>query len=205
MEIAQFVKEYNTQFVNALEQTAVSNQNGTSILLENAVAAIVAQLQALQQHNRKLMLVGNGGSAGITSHMALDFWKNGKVKATAFNDASLLTAIANDYSYPEVFAKPIETFAEAGDMLFAISASGNSPNILNAAKAAIERNCTVVTFSGFSQENKLRGLGDFNFYVPAFSYGLVETLHAHLIHLLLDAKMRCADNIDVFQKNTPLP
>lgn len=204
MEIQQFVKEYNNQFVLALEHTEVTNAQGESLLLEVAVNAITEVFKTLSANNKKLMFAGNGGSAGITSHMALDFWKNGKVKATAFNDSSLLTAVANDYSYAEVFSKPIEVFAEVGDMLIAISASGSSPNILNAAKAAKTKECLVVTFSGFSSDNKLRTMGDFNFYVPSFSYGLVETLHAHFIHLLLDAKMRCADGIDVFHKNQPL-
>jgi D-sedoheptulose 7-phosphate isomerase len=204
MEIQQFVKEYNNQFVLALEHTEVTNAQGESVLLEVAVNAITEMFKALSANKKKLMFAGNGGSAGITSHMALDFWKNGKVKATAFNDSSLLTAVANDYSYAEVFSKPIEVFAEVGDMLIAISASGSSPNILNAAKAAKTKECLVVTFSGFSSDNKLRTMGDFNFYVPSFSYGLVETLHAHFIHLLLDAKMRCADGIDVFHKNQPL-
>lgn len=204
MEIQQFVKEYNTQFVMALEHTVVTNAKGEDLLLEEAVKAITEIFKTLSANNNKIMFAGNGGSAGITSHMALDFWKNGKVKATAFNDSSLLTAVANDFSFAEVFSKPIEVFAEAGDLLIAISASGSSPNILNAAKAAKSKNCFVVTFSGFSDENMLRTMGDFNFYVPSFSYGLVETLHAHLIHLLLDAKMRCVDKINIFNKNQPL-
>lgn len=205
MKINEFIATYNEQFVEALRQVEVSDKNGKTIDLDIAVTEIVAQLSACAKQNKKLMLVGNGGSAGITSHMALDFWKNGKVKAMAFNDASLLTAVSNDYSYAEVFSKPIEAFAEVDDMLFAISASGSSANILNAAKAAKSQNCRIVTFSGFAKENTLRTLGDFNFYVPSFSYGLVETLHAHLIHLILDAKMRCADNINIFHKNHPLP
>lgn len=204
MKITDFVQEYNTQFIQALENTETSDKTSTKIQLGNAVEEIVVLFKQLAQNNKKIMFVGNGGSAGITSHMALDFWKNGKVKATAFNDSSLLTAVANDYSYPEVFAKPIEVFAESGDLLIAISASGNSPNIVNAANTAKEKGCYVVTFSGFAPENKLRTLGDFNFYVPSFSYGLVETLHAHLIHLLLDAKMRCADGINIFHKNQPI-
>jgi D-sedoheptulose 7-phosphate isomerase len=204
MEIELFVDEYNRHFINALQSVEVTDNQYKAIPLAEAVSAIVLLMKNISARSGKLMLVGNGGSAGITSHMALDFWKNGKIKATAFNDSSLLTAVANDYSYPEVFAKPIEVFAEPHDALLAISASGSSPNIVNAATMAKEKLCTVITFSGFAKDNALRGLGDFNFYVPSFSYGLVETLHAHLIHLLLDAKMRCADQVDIFHKNQPL-
>lgn len=148
-------------------------------------------------------MVGNGGSAGIASHMAVDYWKNGGVKATAFNDSSLLTCIANDLSYAEVFAKPIETFADKGDVVFCISSSGNSENILNAANQALKSNCTVVTFSGFSKENSLRKLGNLNFYVPSHSYGFAEIIHNLIIHNILDAKLYCFDKKDVFNKNQP--
>ena len=119
------------------------------------------------------------GSAAIASHMALDFWKNANVKAVAFNDASLLTALANDYSYAEVFSKSIEVFGDAGDALMAISASGNSQNIVNAAVSAKQKDIDVITFSGFSLDNKLKQQGAINFYVPSESYGLVETAHAY--------------------------
>ena len=82
------------------------------------------------------MFVGNGGSAGIASHLAIDFSKNGGMRAMAFNDPSALTCLGNDLGYENVFAKQIEFHGRAGDLLIAISSSGRSPNILNAVKAA---------------------------------------------------------------------
>ena len=150
------------------------------------------------------MLVGNGGSAGITSHMALDFWKNGKVKALAFNDPSLLTALGNDIGYEFVFSKSVEMFGDKGDLLIAISSSGNSPNIINASIEARNKGCKVITLSGFSLDNKLIKLGDYNFYVDSYSYGIVEVLHTLMIHNLLDEKLYSIDNIDIHNKNTPI-
>ncbi|MBI2915545.1 MAG: SIS domain-containing protein, partial [Elusimicrobia bacterium] len=131
---------------------------------------------------------GNGGSAAIASHQSVDYWKNGGMRAIAFNDTSLLTCIGNDYGYPYVFEKPIEMFADANDILIAISSSGKSDNILNGAKMAKKMSCPVITMSGFKQDNPLRGLGDLNFYVPAptGAYGFVEIAHLTLCHCFVD-------------------
>ena len=87
------------------------------------------------------MFIGNGGSAGIASHLAIDFSKNGGLRALAFNDPSALTCLGNDLGYENVFAKQIELHGRAGDLLIAISSSGRSPNILNAVEAARCRDC----------------------------------------------------------------
>src|SRR5690242_2940649 len=100
----------------------------------------------------KIMFVGNGGSAGICSHLAIDFSKNGGLRAMTFNDPSALTCLSNDLGYENVFAKQIEFHGRTGDLLVAISSSGRSPNILKAVKAARVANCKVVTFSGFTED-----------------------------------------------------
>ena len=84
------------------------------------------------------MFIGNGGSAAIANHQAIDFTNSGKFRAMTFNESSALTCIANDYGYDQVFAHPIRTFAEEGDMLVAISSSGKSKNILEGVKAACQ-------------------------------------------------------------------
>ena len=147
-------------------------------------------LKEVLKNNKKVVFIGNGGSAGIASHMAVDFWKNGGIKAIAFNDSSLLTCISNDYGYEHVFAKPIETFADDGDLLIAISSSGNSPNILNGVEVAREKGLKVITLSGFKQNNKLSSLGDINFFVPSLEYGPVEVLHQFICHYILDILLK---------------
>ena len=134
----------------------------------------------------KIIFIGNGASASISSHMAVDFWKNARIKAMAFNDAVLLTCISNDFGYDQVFARPIDVFAHPGDILFAISSSGSSRNIIEAVRAARRRKVKIITFSGFLQNNPLSKLGDLNFYVPASRYGLVEVIHHSLCHYILN-------------------
>jgi D-sedoheptulose 7-phosphate isomerase len=147
--------------------------------------------QAHEAHDggNKIMFVGNGGSAGIASHLAIDFSKNGGLRAMAFNDPSALTCLGNDLGFENVFAKQIELHARAGDLLVAISSSGRSINILNAVKAARTAGCKVVTFSGFTEDNDLRRVGDINFFVRSKEYGFVEVSHLTLCHAVLDIDM----------------
>ena len=151
--------------------------------LSTAIDLIVKQTS----QGLKLMFVGNGGSAAIASHQAVDYWKNGGMRAIAFNDSSLLTCIGNDFGYSQVFAKPVEMFADSGDVLVAISSSGRSENILLAVNAAKGKDCRVITMSGFSPDTPLRFAGDLNFYVPSQLYGHVEIVHLALCHCILDA------------------
>jgi D-sedoheptulose 7-phosphate isomerase len=204
MDILSFVERYNSEFIGLVSKFEATDDAGTSVPFAEAIADSVKLVNNLQASGKKIMMIGNGGSAGITSHMAIDFWKNGKVKATAFNDSSLLTCISNDFSYEEVFVKPIEMFGEAGDMLFAISSSGNSANIVKASDAAKAKQIDVITFSGFAPDNKLRSKGLINFWAPSYSYGYIEILHNYIIHMILDAKLYCHERIDIFNKNQSL-
>ncbi len=134
----------------------------------------------------KVIYIGNGGSSSIASHMAADLWKNGGIKALCFSDASLLTCLANDLGYENVYSAPTASFAEKGDVFVAISSSGKSPNILKAAETALKKGCVLVTLSGFGADNPLRSMGAINFYVPSSVYGVVETAHAAICHAVVD-------------------
>ena len=123
------------------------------------------------------MFIGNGGSAAISSHQALDFFLNCGVKTMPFNDPCFLTCLANDFGFENVFSKQILPIAEKGDILVAISSSGRSPDILNGAKVAREKNCHIITMSGFKPNNPLRKKGDINLYVDSESYRFVEASH----------------------------
>jgi D-sedoheptulose 7-phosphate isomerase len=157
------------------------------LALDAAVALAVKRIIAAGKKGNKVMLIGNGGSAAICGHIAVDLLKNAGVAALTFNDASLLTCISNDLGYEQVFAKPVEMLAKKGDILIAISSSGKSKNILNAARKAKAKGCCVMTLSGFSPANPLRNMGELNFYVPSFSYGTVEIVHLAVCHAFVDS------------------
>ena len=156
--------------------------------LNEAAQRAVDMILALQAP-QKVMLIGNGGSAAIVDHMKNDLCKSVGVRAMVFTDISLLTAVGNDHGYPHVFEFPVELWADAGDVLVAVSSSGQSENILRAAKVAVNKGCRVITLTGFKTHNPLRQLGDVNFYVASDSYGYVETIHAIITHILTDSAM----------------
>lgn len=147
---------------------------------------MITRSRAAHSSGHKLIFIGNGGSASISSHMAQDFSKSAGIRALALNDASFLTSVGNDLGYDQVFAKQIEVHASVGDLLVAISSSGRSPNILNAIEVAQDRGCRIVTLSGFCSDNPLRRLGNYNLYTPSNSYGFVEISHLAILHCVLD-------------------
>jgi D-sedoheptulose 7-phosphate isomerase len=137
-------------------------------------------------NRRVLYAIGNGASASMASHFAADMAKNGKLHTQVFSDLSLITAVANDLAYEEVFAEPLRRVGKRGDVLVAISSSGRSPNILRAVEVARSLGVTVVTLSAMSADNPLRQAGDVNAYVPAGTYGGAETAHAAVLHQWID-------------------
>lgn len=183
------VEDYFAELARLPEQTIITDGDGAAMAMADLFPVMIERFARHRDGSGKLMFVGNGASASIASHMALDFSKNGKVPALAFNDAAALTALSNDEGYDQVFAKQIEYFGTQGDLLIAISSSGNSENIINAVHAARAKGCGVLTLSGLGADNKLRQLGDYNLYVPSGEYGFVEVVHGGLIHALLDIFM----------------
>ncbi len=166
--------------------TVATTADGRELPLAEAFAWVNDTARDAHRAGNTVMFVGNGGSAGIAGHMATDFSKVGGVRAITFNDASSLTCLGNDLGYDQVFAQPVTMHGRAGDLLVAISSSGRSANILNAAKAAGAKGCKVLTLTGFAADNPLRALGDVNLYVPASTYGFVEITHLALLHAVLD-------------------
>lgn len=183
------LERYFSELQTCLAKIEVQDEETRSLAVEQAVSAVIDWVLKTKQLGKKVIFIGNGGSAAIASHQAVDLWKNGGVRAVAFNDASLLTCVSNDFGYEQVFEKPIEMFADEDDLLIAISSSGRSPNILRAVDMAKAKRCRVVTFSGFRPDNPLRSKGQLNFYVASDSYGFVEISHLVLCHYIADRVM----------------
>lgn len=135
---------------------------------------------------RVIYLMGNGASASMASHFAADLAKNADLHTQVFTDISLITAVANDMSYDMVFLAPLRRRLKPGDMVVAISSSGNSPNVIKAAEFAVSREATLVTLTAMLPTNSLRQLGTLNFWLPADTYGMAETGHAAILHYWMD-------------------
>jgi len=180
-----FIKNYYEVIKKLIDSINVTGITGKKMNFFEAVDKSMELILKQSKLGKKLIFIGNGASAAISSHQATDYWKNGGIRAIAFNDAALLTCVSNDIGYKYVFEKSIEMFADEGDILFAISSSGRSENILRGVKAAGKKDCFVITLSGFDKSNPLRSMGDLNFYVPSCNYGQVEILHHSICHCIL--------------------
>ncbi len=151
---------------------------------------VLAKLAEVTATGKKIYVCGNGGSAAIADHLCCD-WSKGthfqdkaaiKTQSLASNTA-LFTACANDFGYEKSFSAQLEMFGEKGDVLLAISSSGNSPNILQAVSVAREKGMTSIGLCGFSG-GKLKSSADICLYVAFDNYGLVEDAHQILMHVL---------------------
>ena len=131
----------------------------------------------VKKRGKKLMFAGNGASASISSHAATDFTQHARVRTVCFNDHNLLTCFGNDYGYENWVWRALEAYADEGDVAVLISSSGKSPNIVNAAKYAVEKGFPVVSFTGFSPDNPLRGYGNPSFWLQSKAYNAVECTH----------------------------
>lgn len=143
---------------------------------------LIKILNIVRKNSGKIIIMGNGGSASIASHVSTDFTKVCNIRTINFNEANLITCFSNDYGYAHWLSKAIEFYADEKDVAIFISSSGKSQNILNGIKKAKELGLKTITFSGFSKNNKLKKIGLINFWVNSKHYNHIET--THLIWLL---------------------
>jgi len=167
MDEKQWLSEYFERYRASLFDRDVSTQ---LIELKEWMAAASTQ-------GKKVIFAGNGGSAAIASHCAVDFTKNARIRCVNFNEADLITCLANDYGYERWLQKALELYADEGDVVILISSSGQSKNLLQAARYAVSRGLPLVTLTGFQPDNPLRKLGALNFWVDSRAYNIVEMTH----------------------------
>lgn len=185
-------------FCTALQQCFVdmvfTDAAGSPLSSDDGFALWHDMTATVRARHGCLFLVGNGASASMSSHFAVDLHKNARIRTHVFSDAALLTAVSNDICFERVYAEPLVLSASrgGGDMLVSISSSGQSPNIIAAITTAKELGMQVVTVSGMKPDNASRCLGDLNVYVPAHTYGMVETAHAAILHHWTDLMVASA-------------
>ena len=138
---------------------------------------IIEILKKTKKNKKKVILVGNGGSAAMASHVSVDLTKSSKIRAINFNEADLLTCFSNDYGYENWVQKALYFYADKNDLVICISSSGESKNIINGAKFAKKIGCKVVTLTGFNKLNNLRKIGNINLWVNSKNYNFVEMTH----------------------------
>lgn len=152
--------------------------NKAIISIDNNLLVETAEiLKEVKVSGKKIIVVGNGGSAAMASHVAVDLTKAAGCRAVTFNEADLLTCFANDYGYENWVERALKFYADKGDVVILISSSGTSKNIVNGANWAKQNGLKVITLSGFNSENPLRKIGDINLWVDSKGYNIIEMAH----------------------------
>jgi len=151
---------------------------------------IINLLKKCFKNNNILYTCGNGGSSSLADHFTCDFIKQTnnqtslKVKSISLaSNFSLISAIANDINYDQIFSFQIEKLCKKNDILFLFSVSGNSPNLVEAIKKAKKLGVKTVSFTGFNG-GKLSKMSDFNLNFPIANFGIVEDCHISIMHYL---------------------
>jgi len=173
-----FLKEYFNQFKSLIEPT--------NNILDN-LCSFAELLKKIHSRGNKAIIVGNGGSAAISSHFSVDLTKNASVRCVNFNEADLITCFANDYGFDDWVKHAVRLYGDDGDIFIGISSSGKSKDIINGCISARKENFSkIVTFSGFHEKNPLKKCGDINFWVDSKAYNIVENIHQFWLLAVVD-------------------
>lgn len=180
------LKAHSELFAALVGDGRFTDPLGESVAVDAGIDALLRTLCAVRQRQGTVYLVGNGGSAAVASHAATDFFNTGGMRALTLHDPSTLTCFSNDYGYENAFSARLTRLMTSQDMLIAISSSGRSANILNAAEAARGCSAGLITLTGFGEDNPLRRMGDLNYWLDSDVYGMVEIGHLFLLHYVAD-------------------
>ncbi|MEW6611315.1 MAG: phosphoheptose isomerase [Pseudomonadota bacterium] len=164
-------------------------------LLAPVIAIAAERMASALLDGRKILVCGNGGSAADAQHFSSELLNRFELERPALpaialtTDSSTLTSISNDYQYAQVFSRQIQALGQSGDLLLAISTSGNSPSITQAVEAAQEREMVVIALTGRDGGELARlaqGYGDVVICVPSQSTARIQEVHLLVLHCLCD-------------------
>tara|TARA_B100000989_G_scaffold118173_1_gene86975 strand:- start:8376 stop:8903 length:528 start_codon:yes stop_codon:yes gene_type:complete len=171
----EYFKNYFQKYNEILTDIEISNFIKLEKLLKN-----------YKNKKKRVFIFGNGGSSSISSHVATDLIKICKIKALNLSDHNLITCFANDYGFENWIMESVKSLVNKEDLVILISSSGQSKNVINAAKLCKINKIKLVTFTGFNKNNKLRKLGDLNFWVNSKKYNFVENIHQTWLLSIVD-------------------
>lgn len=184
----------NTQRILAHFQESAELKLQSAAALANPIAQAIELMFGALSNGNKILACGNGGSAADCQHFAAELV--GRFERERFplpamaltTDSSIMTAVGNDYSYKEIFSKQVQAFGQAGDVLLAISTSGNSANVIAAVEAALEREMRIVLLTGKDGGTLAKMLtdADVNICVPHTRTARIQEVHLVTIHALCD-------------------
>tara|TARA_A100000164_G_C21923917_1_gene782082 strand:+ start:1636 stop:2181 length:546 start_codon:yes stop_codon:yes gene_type:complete len=148
---------------------------------------IIIKLKNYNKKNKgKVWIFGNGGSHATSSHIATDFTKNTNIKMLTISDADQITCFSNDYGYENWISTALKKYLTKDDLVILISSSGNSQNMINAAKVCKNKKIFLITLTGFKKNNKLKPYGNLSIWIDSKSYNFVELAHLQIMTYLVD-------------------
>ena len=174
----EFLQKYLKDFANLISLSSEITED---------LVCVKDVLVTASDNGKKVIIVGNGGSSAMASHVSVDLTKNAGIRCINFNETDLITCFANDYGYEKWVEKAVEFYGDERDVFIGISSSGSSENILNGCLAARKKNFSkVITLSGMQAENPLRQLGDINIWVKSMAYNHIENIHQFYLLAVVD-------------------
>lgn len=179
VKFKEFVDDYYQNFIRALEKFDRSS-----------LAPVLQVFEEIASSGRTLWVAGNGGSAAISDHTVCDTTKGTYVEGSPpirsislASNIPMITALANDLDYEDVFSRQLEYYLKPGDAVLLVSSSGNSPNVVKACEYANSRGVTTIAFVGF-RGGKLKEIAKHSVWIPSENYGISEDTHQSLIHVI---------------------
>lgn len=178
------IKEFLDDYVNSVSYYL-------KLIPEETLTKVSELLCHIRANSKRIFVAGNGGSSAISEHLSCDFSKGSHIEDitplkihSLSSNLPLISAIANDISYDDVFSEQLKYLnLTQDDLLILISSSGNSKNIIKAAEYAHSKRTKILGFTGF-HGGKLQALSDLNLHIPIQNYGIVEDCHQTLMHIL---------------------
>jgi D-sedoheptulose 7-phosphate isomerase len=203
-------KKFPLKKISKSKEFYLSYVNNKNTLLLNIdfkkLDKIITLLRKCLKNNNIIYTCGNGGSSSLADHFTCDFIKqsnnktNLQIKSISLtSNFSLISAIANDINFDEIFSFQIEKLCKKNDVLFLFSVSGNSPNLVEAIKKAKKIGVKTISFTGFNG-GKLAKLSDLNLNFPIANYGIVEDCHTGIMHYLSQYLRNIFINSNNFKK-----
>ncbi len=177
--------KYNN-FINNYQMDVSKSINEIFKNQKDKIIRLAENIKNIKRNKGKIIIFGNGGSAATASHFSVDLTKNAKIRAINFNEADLITCLSNDYGHDNWVKKAIEFYIDKNDLVILISTSGNSKNVINAAKFLKKKNFSFFSLTGMKKNNLLNRItiSKNNMWVNNMSYNQIEIVH-HLILLLI--------------------
>lgn len=175
--------KFSKNLFNQFKRQTIENIQNVK---DKEIQKLFDTLNIIKKKNKKILIFGNGAGQSIADHFSVDITKNAKIKSLTFSSDNHLTCYANDYGYEKSIVKTIENYAEKQDLIILISASGNSENMVKAAKFCNKKKLTFFSITGFEKKSKLKKISRNNIFVNSKSFNIVEIVHLYILIQIVD-------------------